>query len=73
MNKEERVDAASISIYGGRVFIPNKAQWLDGFINEVRAFPNGRHDDQVDSMSQFINWKIHQTKNVMVVTKARAR
>jgi hypothetical protein len=26
------------------------------FLNELLAFPNGRHDDQVDSISQLLNW-----------------
>ena len=26
------------------------------FLLELLAFPNGRHDDQVDSVSQFLNW-----------------
>ena len=27
---------------------------------EVKAFPGGRHDDQVDSMSQFLGWASKQ-------------
>src|SRR5262249_19663567 len=26
------------------------------FLHELLAFPNGRHDDQVDSVSQFLKW-----------------
>jgi hypothetical protein len=27
--------------------------WLGAFLHEMLAFPNARHDDQVDSVSQF--------------------
>ena len=31
------------------MFLPESAPWLKDFQNELLAFPNGRHDDQVDS------------------------
>ena len=31
---------------------------LEELKKELLAFPNGRHDDQVDSISQFLNWAI---------------
>jgi predicted phage terminase large subunit-like protein len=40
----------------GRVFLPEKGPWLDGFYIEFLVFPSGRHDGQVDSMSQFLKW-----------------
>jgi hypothetical protein len=39
-----------------RVFLPKDAPWLYEFKVEVLAFPNGKHDDQVDSLSQFLSW-----------------
>jgi hypothetical protein len=38
------------------VYLPKQADWLDSFLLELLAFPNGRHDDQVDSVSQFLKW-----------------
>lgn len=32
-----------------RVFLPKEAAWLDPWIREHKAFPNGKHDDQVDT------------------------
>ena len=29
--------------------------WVDDFVEECAAFPNGSNDDQVDSMSQALN------------------
>ena len=52
--KEERAAHQSAKIAAGRVFLPTKALWLDVFEKEVREFPVGRYDDQVDSMVQFL-------------------
>ena len=35
----------------GRVYHRRGAQWLDAYENELLAFPNGAHDDQVDCYS----------------------
>jgi predicted phage terminase large subunit-like protein len=57
-DKVERVNGCLGEIKGGHILLPSKAPWLDTFLSELRAFPEGRHDDQVDSMSQFINWQL---------------
>jgi predicted phage terminase large subunit-like protein len=54
--KAERMAAQSASIEAGQVWLPTNKSWLDEFIKEVQVFPSGRHDDQVDSMSQFLEW-----------------
>ena len=36
----------------GEVRLPEKAPWKEVFLVEAAAFPNGKYDDQVDSMSQ---------------------
>ncbi len=38
------------------MLLPERAPWLDDFRLEVLAFPYGRFDDQVDSLSQFLTW-----------------
>src|SRR5262245_22886320 len=55
-SKTDRMVAQSSKIEAGHVHLPKEADWLDGFLLELLAFPNGRHDDQVDSVSQFLNW-----------------
>ena len=55
-DKETRVNAISPLIEAGRVFLPESAPWLHDYIEELSAFPNGDHDDQVDSTSQALNW-----------------
>ena len=43
-------------IEAGRVLLPAEAPWLDAFQEELLRFPQARHDDQVDSLSQFLAW-----------------
>ena len=55
-NKLTRMEAQSARIEAGQVLLPEDAPWLDDLLAELLAFPNARHDDQVDSVSQFLNW-----------------
>lgn len=55
-SKHIRVAAVSALIEAGRVYVPRHAAWLCEFEEEVARFPHGTHDDQVDSMSQFLGW-----------------
>lgn len=55
-SKEERLIGQLGQIEDGVVLLPNDAPWLDKFLHELRAFPLGRHDDQVDSMTQFLEF-----------------
>ena len=41
----------------GQVFFPKEAPWLPDLEAELFAFPNGRHDDQVDSIGQALGYK----------------
>ena len=55
-DKLTRMSAQSAKIEAGLVMLPERAAWLQEFQLEVLQFPHGRHDDQVDSMSQFLGW-----------------
>jgi predicted phage terminase large subunit-like protein len=55
-SKQERMAAQSVKIEAGHVHLPRYADFLDVFLLEVLAFPNGKHDDQVDSLSQLLKW-----------------
>jgi predicted phage terminase large subunit-like protein len=54
--KVERMVAQSSKIEARHVYLPKTAPWLGELLTELLAFPNGRHDDQVDSVSQFLLW-----------------
>jgi hypothetical protein len=43
-------------IEAGKVFIPDKAPWIDAFLDETASFPNGQFDDSVDSVIQALNY-----------------
>ena len=47
----------SAKFENGQVFFPKEAPWLRDLEDELFAFPNGRHDDQVDSISQALGHK----------------
>ena len=51
-DKEARLLAQSARFESGQVHLPREASWIGPYIDELLAFPNGRHDDQVDSTSQ---------------------
>lgn len=55
-SKLDRMVAQSTRFEAGQVHLPKDAPWLDAFLHELMAFPNARNDDQVDSVSQFLNW-----------------
>src|SRR5580704_3202604 len=68
--KIARASAISPLIEAGNVYLPHPQlyPWVNDFIEECAAFPNGAHDDQVDAMTQVIlRW--HMTPpQVRVVT-----
>ena len=56
-DKKKEIRAIVPSSLINLVYLPIRASWLSLFLDEVRAFPNPKvHDDQVDSMNQFLNW-----------------
>ena len=55
-DKLVRMEAQTGTIESGAVLIPESAPWLDDLLDELLSFPYGHFDDQVDSVSQFLNW-----------------
>ncbi len=55
-SKAERLSEQSSRIEAGDVRLPQSTPWLDAFNTEILAFPHGRHDDQVDALSQLMAW-----------------
>ena len=43
-------------IESGKVFLPHQAVWLSNFEYEILMFPETRHDDQIDSTVQYLQW-----------------
>lgn len=55
-SKLDRAIGATSAIQSGRLLLPDSASWLGEFTAELLAFPNGKHDDQVDALTQMLSW-----------------
>ena len=55
-DKRDRLIAVSPRIEAGQLHLPEEADWRAEFVTELLQFPYGRHDDQVGSLSQFLQW-----------------
>ena len=61
-----RLEGQSALIEAGHVVLPELASWKGDFVEEVVAFPSGRFDDQVDSLSQFLGWASYPRPRVHI-------
>ena len=55
-DKIMRLHAQTALIENGFVHLPETAPWLAEYLHEMTVFPKGKHDDQVDSTAQFLDW-----------------
>ena len=55
-DKVMRLHAQTAMIENGFVHLRSAAHWLAAYLHELTTFPNGRHDDQVDSTAQMLDW-----------------
>ena len=55
-DKVTRMFGQTNRIEAGELILPEEAPWLADFEREILGFPNARHDDQVDALSQLLNW-----------------
>jgi hypothetical protein len=55
-DKVERLRKHCRTIRRSLVQLPQGAQWHDEFISEATQFPYGPFDDQIDALSQYLNW-----------------
>lgn len=56
-SKEARAAAVTPLVEAGNVWLPAPeiAPWVGALIEEAAGFPNAKHDDQVDALSQALN------------------
>lgn len=66
-SKEARLEAVSPEFKAGNVFIPNpkNKNWVHDYVEELVAFPASKHDDQVDTTSQSLEYFYEKPKKVM--------
>jgi predicted phage terminase large subunit-like protein len=55
-DKITRFAAVTAMLEAGRVMLPEQAPWLADFEVELFSFPDSRHDDQVDALTQYLDW-----------------
>ncbi len=54
--KQERIFSQVHRLYDGSAKFPREAAFMEAVRRELMAFPDGRYDDQVDSISQFLQY-----------------
>jgi len=55
-DKLMRMNAQTARIEAGSISLPQRAEWLDEFRKELLAFPASRHNDQIDALSQGLDY-----------------
>ena len=65
VDKVTRFAAISAMIEAGKLILPTHAPWLADFEAELFAFPTAPHDDQVDALTQYLDWKRGQSSDKM--------
>ena len=55
-DKIMRMHAQTAMIENGFVHLPKEAAWLAEYLHELTVFPKGKHEDQVDSTGQMLDW-----------------
>src|SRR5271157_4739189 len=68
-----RLHACTDRFENGAVFLPEGAFWLDDYIAELTGFPGTRHDDQVDSTTQALDYLREPDFLSMYLRQARNR
>ena len=63
-SKVVRLSSASSYIETSLMWLPKDAAWLAEFEAELLGFPGARHDDLVDSLSQYFNWVRERPRSI---------
>lgn len=71
-SKEARVNAVSFVIEAGNVYLPEGDPITYKFIEQCAKFPNDKHDDMVDSMSQAL-YKLAYSRRGRVLPAMREK
>jgi predicted phage terminase large subunit-like protein len=66
-DKATRWAAGAGRLEAGEAVFPEDAPWMEVLRREVISFPNARNDDQVDSISQFLEFtRLRTGRNLMI-------
>ncbi|NVZ08010.1 phage terminase large subunit [Allochromatium humboldtianum] len=72
-DKLSRARAIQGRMRQGKVKFPQQAEWLDPLMSEMLAFPDGRHDDQVDALAYLGQLLSEMTTPHVPSAKSKAR
>lgn len=56
LSKLDRLAGCTVQLQTGTFHLPATAPWLPDLRRELLAFPDGRNDDQVDALTQFVEF-----------------
>ena len=73
MSKEDRLTVGVERLYSGKVRFPTTAPWLPVLKREMTGFPHLAHDDQVDSVTQFLHWVMGRSARTATAGRERPR
>jgi phage terminase large subunit-like protein len=65
-SKESRAQLVAARAEAGDIVVC-RAPWNDAFLDEVVAFPEGRHDDQVDALSAALGYLAKKKEHPIVM------
>jgi predicted phage terminase large subunit-like protein len=63
-DKYFRLDAHSPKFEHGDILLPSQAPWLDEYVRELTGFPGTKHDDQVDSTTQALEFLAPESRSL---------
>lgn len=67
-SKLSRAIRVSPIVESGRLYLPEVAPWLINFESEFFGFPIATHDDQVDMVTQFLEWAVRTMHGIHVTS-----
>lgn len=65
VDKIARVNASLPFLESGRCHLLSDADWVESYLNQLAAFPNGRHDDEVDVTTMAIKDVIDNPNKIL--------
>jgi predicted phage terminase large subunit-like protein len=68
--KVARMYAAAPEWQAGDWYLPRNAAWTEAFIEQITSFPNARHDDMVNAMTQASAWLLARPQHQVVIANA---
>ena len=68
--KVERLEPYLHMFAEGRIRVQQDQSWTRSLVNEWTTFPNGRFNDQVDAISQYLEWDVNRRVPKPVIMRA---